>query len=198
MNEHLANAFWKRIQGSIRMKCGDDAEILDTHFQIYRNLVDHVTGKGPYDKKKGLIIMGTEGNGKSTMARALCSTWNMYLNNLYEDYSPIRARAQIRNATELAKQVGKYGIQVLDVLVQAEVLILDDIGVEPIPKYFGNDIDVIGHLILEREERQTPSRKLIITTNLTQEGLKKRYGVRILDRLRALCSIVLVEGKSFR
>lgn len=75
------------------------------------------------------------------------------------------------------------------------ILIIDDVGVEREQNVFGEKKNTFNQIVYEAERYGW---LLIVTTNLTIEELKDKYGERTLDRLRALTTPVVFRGKSLR
>jgi DNA replication protein DnaC len=72
------------------------------------------------------------------------------------------------------------------------IVLLDDMGVEHDSEWAREEIyDIIN----ARYEAKLPT---IITTNLTPSEITARIGVRSADRIREMCSVVEVGGKSWR
>jgi DNA replication protein DnaC len=73
---------------------------------------------------------------------------------------------------------------------------IDDLGAErPSIKY--GDRDEIMRLVIERRVRERKGRTHV-TTNLTGEQIRERYGDRILDRLMGMCKVFKMVGQSRR
>lgn len=75
------------------------------------------------------------------------------------------------------------------------VLFVDDIGVERDARNYGERVNVFNQIVDEAERR---NKLLIVTTNLTIDEIREKYGERTLDRLRALTKLVLFKGESLR
>ncbi|MDU4960179.1 MAG: ATP-binding protein [Sporomusaceae bacterium] len=72
------------------------------------------------------------------------------------------------------------------------ILILDDLGAEYHQEWVLSKVDSI---ITDRYNRMRP---IIVTTNLSQAGLKGKYAERIIDRLKATSKVVNFKGESLR
>ena len=83
----------------------------------------------------------------------------------------------------------------LDSLMDTDVLLLDDLGSEPLME--NNTIVQLFNLI---NERQTAGKGLIISTNLTETELRERYTERIASRLtdKRQCTIIKFHGDDIR
>lgn len=76
------------------------------------------------------------------------------------------------------------------------VLIIDDLGTEPATaKVYGTEQTPIAEIINHRYEAMLTT---IITTNLNDEAIAKRYGERTIDRLREMCEKLTFTGASYR
>jgi DNA replication protein DnaC len=82
-----------------------------------------------------------------------------------------------------------------DEIMAKKILSLDDIGTEEIINNYGTKIDPFAEIIDSVEKK---SKLIVITSNLNQDQLTARYGVRILDRIKSTTTRVLFQGKSFR
>ena len=129
--------------------------------------------------KRGLILMGGYGTGKSTMLRALKRV-----------YSPCFCLGDAQTVFDYYKTQGgcKY--------LEDPYLLLDDLGEEP-PKClnYGEEAYPITRLLLYRYDRLLTT---IIATNLDVKGLEKTYGGRLADRLYEQYQILPYEGESYR
>lgn len=134
-----------------------------------------------YDsRKRGLLLCGTLGNGKTTMLRSLrrlfgvnaCyfeaqSVYNYYKSNQSLPYVPAKA-----------------------------VLLIDDLGVEP-PSYndFGEIRFPLGEFLMRRYNLNQPT---VIATNCTVEQLGEIYGDRLRDRMREMYAMISYTEPSYR
>lgn len=73
---------------------------------------------------------------------------------------------------------------------------LDDLGSESLRQSYGNILDRCGKFLTKYHSRGRG--RLIVTTNLNGEGLGKRYGDRVFDRLVDKCIVLKFSGKSKR
>ncbi len=83
----------------------------------------------------------------------------------------------------------------LDTLLDSDVLVIDDLGTEPINKNV-----TLEYLYLVINERQLAGKPTIITTNLTPDGVINRYGERIFSRINnKLISLnIKLDGQDMR
>ena len=127
---------------------------------------------------RGLLVMGNCGLGKSL----ICSKILPILINHY-----CHKVIYITNAQLLNKDI--------DIILRQHLVYIDDIGTESISVKFGEKRLAFAELVDEAEKK---GKLLIITTNLTPDEIKEKYGVRVLDRLHAITKSVILSGESFR
>lgn len=148
----------------------------------YNQIVDWLKD----NNKKGLLVYGDMGTGKSVICRELIpriinGKWDR-LNDEPECY-PIDAYDLSHTDTESIVTFGtKY-------------LMIDDIGVEAEYNNFGTRRSIFREIVNLAEKNGI---LLILTSNLTLDQLKEKYGARTIDRLRALVKPVVFKGASMR
>lgn len=75
-------------------------------------------------------------------------------------------------------------------------LIIDEMGLEPATaKIYGTEVTPIADVLAHRYNEMLPT---IITTNLNDDAIRAKYGVRIADRLREICGRLVYRNASFR
>lgn len=152
------------------------------------------TGKNYADKfkefkkqGKGLLLYGTVGTGKSHMAACIA---NALIDDGY--------RVLMTNFATMVNvlQSSFDGRQeYIDSLNRYALLIIDDLGAERDSEYMQEQV---FNIIDARYRSGLP---MIITTNLTNEELKKPENIgrgRIYDRILERCHPIEVKGGSFR
>lgn len=83
----------------------------------------------------------------------------------------------------------------LDVVKQKHIIYVDDIGTENLSVKYGEKRLAFAELADEAEKK---GKLLILTTNLSIDELREKYGERTIDRLRAITRTVLFSGESLR
>lgn len=137
--------------------------------------------KWMYDsRKRGLILCGTLGNGKTTMLRSLRKFFGANASYFEAQY--------VYNYYKLN--------QTLPYIPDRAVLLIDDLGVEP-PSYnnFGETIFPLGELLMQRYNINRPT---VIATNCTVEQLGEIYGDRLMDRIREMYAMISYTEPSYR
>lgn len=130
-----------------------------------------------------LLLLGGIGSGKTTAAGE-CA----WLVGLAE-----KRVAWIR-ASESARLSG-FGVDALERFERwrsADLVVLDDLGTEAMTPTWQQALD---DLLDDRYQRMAPT---VITSNLTPEGFKQRYGERIADRVRQDGIVSTLSEKSMR
>ena len=141
------------------------------HLPAYDEIIDWIVDT----RGRGLMLMGECGLGKSTI-----------LNFVIPAIFRTKTNKVLRSIP--AKELAAVERNV------APFIIIDDLGTESIKNDYGTKIDAVADAISYAEDS---SKTLLITTNLSPQGLKTRYDERTLDRLRK-CKVVIIKGKSFR
>ena len=140
------------------------------------------------DKSKwGIIMMGNVGAGKTTLMKLLNEYFfqRVYHNN--KAYPVI---------FHTAKEIAKRAINGNEYNEYCYVLAIDDLGEEAKEVMsYGNVITPITDII---ESRYDSRKMTFFTTNLDVNGIKEKYGARVADRLKQMCSIVPFTNPSYR
>ena len=138
-------------------------------------------------KKENLYFHGPTGCGKSHLAAIAARK--------FLDKSVVRT---IR-VSDLARDIracesAEKEIEIIEYLASADVLVLDDLGVEKITEFvFG-----IIYSIIDKRYQDKPY-GLIITSNLFLAELSEKFGEdRVASRLAQMCKIFHVAGKDWR
>ncbi len=157
--------------------------------------------------RKGLLIVGGYGNGKTTIMRSLGMMFQhfqmpmkyaMYnTHDLVSEYERIGSDPTYRESS-------KY--QFYEKLTKVKGLYLDDVKKERVAYNFGK-VNVIRDVLEKRYD--TPGVKTYLTCNYREgdsigdledalEEFGERYGGHVYDRLFALCNIIEFKEKTHR
>lgn len=174
---HLDNAK-ERLEDGLRYFLKDKPmEWVNGYEDVVKFLTDN--------DRRGLLIVGTPGLGKSLIA---CRILPVLLANGVKTPPVVRA-------TDLRKR--------LEELKRERVVIIDDLGKEP-RKHYG-DTDQSFYELCDNSERTGAI--LIITTNLAttptddprySDDIETRYGEAVLSRLNAITHVAVFEGNGLR
>ena len=143
--------------------------------------------------RSGLFLYGAAcGTGKTTLANAMCTLVNYIFDSVF---SSERKTVYRTTAINLVKMYSDNPEQYKR-LANQELLFVDDLGTEPASiKIYGNEFSPVTELIYNRYEKQQWT---IVTSNLSDEQIKERYGARIDDRIREMFDKIHFQGQSYR
>lgn len=144
--------------------------------------------------KFGLMLCGGCGNGKTTFVKAFQQILNKFEIKVDDDYSE-RYSIRIVNARDLAR-VCKEDYDEWRGLCYKRMLAIDDFGTESLEVMdYGNVLYPITDLLTTRYDRHLYT---ILTTNLTPQEIRPRYGDRIADRLNEMMGKVIFANSTYR
>ena len=83
----------------------------------------------------------------------------------------------------------------IDKILKNHIVCIDDIGTEGEYVKYGEHRVPFAELVDLAEKKGT---LLILTTNLTVDELRVKYGERVVDRLRAITNVIYFKGCSLR
>lgn len=140
---------------------------------------------------KGLLLFGGVGVGKTTLMRAFTKNQrNSYVikmtRAIEDDFSQdgdkvLKAYSGLYYPKDIQSNPYKH---------EAFGICFDDLGTEPISKYYGKDSNVMAEVILNRYDKNLPFSITHITTNLSTAEMKSRYGTRVTDRMREMFNLL--------
>lgn len=138
-------------------------------------------------RKKGLLIIGPPGHGKSTLMQTV--DWGA----TFKNGSKANGFYDMHKIVEKFEDTGKINFlkEGLQGGIQNEYRCFDDLGVERIANHFGSKINVMDHII-------DRFKGCSYTSNLVLKRLTEKYGARTVGRLREHCYIIMLEDKDFR
>ena len=139
--------------------------------------------------KKGILILGNVGVGKSTLFK--------------EEFKGTHRDGRSYNgyvsAHDIVRAFNRLGIN--DFMSEfknvqcPQIECVDDLGTEITGNYFGSRLDVIEYLI---QEWYTKGTRPCFTTNLNPTDIVTKYGSRVWDRLQEMCYIIVLEDTNLR
>jgi len=152
-----------------------------------------------YPNEKGFLLMGPSGVGKTHLAIGAISelTLERGISCMFKDFFLLLA--ELRQAYS----EGVSENEILRPLIEAEVLVIDEMGKGKCNEW---EINILDQLI---SNRYNSSKKTLITTNFPSkeysdkvyekgELLEERIGERIFSRLNEMCSFLYIEADDFR
>lgn len=137
-----------------------------------------------YSFKKGLLIRGISGLGKTFLVQ--CIEKN--------ELNPILVLSMIQIAEEI-KQNGEYEIMMGD----NKIIYLDDVGTEEATvNHYGTRINYFKNFIEMVYLRNKTFNKLMISTNNSFSEIEEKYGFRVRSRMKDMFNIIDVTGNDMR
>ena len=141
---------------------------------------------------RGLFLRGSCGIGKTYGVSVLANFLSC----------PLAHAKEFEKAyLELPPEEFDHFVDALSGWCECRTLVIDDLGVENTPVVkFGTPCNVLEEAI-DRRYRQAftaESKHTIITTNLSDEALQRKYGHRILDRMDEMFEFYTIQGESLR
>jgi len=139
------------------------------------------------DLKKGILLLGPVGCGKTQLM------------TLMREVPPTDKTFVMKTCRDISFEFGTNGFPALDRYSHLSfrenntprIFCFDDLGPENTIKYFGNECNVMGEIILSRYEQFIACGMLThITTNLTADDMDEYYGSRIRSRLREMLNLI--------
>lgn len=145
--------------------------------------------------KPSLIIYGNQvGTGKSTMANAIFQVLNFFHEDKMFLESGVTQTKRV-SAMDLIR-IHRDKPQGFEQLLVTHRLIIDDVGTEPANvKVYGTESSPLTELLFARYDRRLWT---VITSNLSDDDLRNRYGVRVTDRFNELFDKIYFSGYSYR
>lgn len=127
---------------------------------------------------KGLFMFGDYGRGKSFLARYVLPAIILHTH---------RKVFKVVDAGEINREKENF--------FKYRFLVLDDIGTEEIKNSFGNKTVVFTEVM---DYAEKTGALLIITSNLNDEAITAKYGIRTMERVLSCCTPVKFTGQTLR
>ncbi len=163
----------------------DDIPIITTLLVYFLN--DEIMAKTiEIDLNKGILLSGPIGCGKTSLM------------NLMRHVPEQERKFILKPTREISFEFIKEGYEVIQRYNSGNKLnngiknyCFDDLGTENNLKYFGNECNVMGEILLSRYDLFI-NKKIIthITTNLSASEIEAAYGNRVRSRLRAMLNLI--------
>ena len=158
------------IFDGIKSFVGDGATWVKEYDEVASWLTDN--------EGKGLLLMGNCGRGKSLLAtKVLPLLINTCCRKMVSTYTAMQMNMKP------------------DAGMSKHLICVDDIGTEGESMLYGNRRMVVAELA-DAAERE--GKMLLLTTNMSVDELRQKYGERTIDRLRVVTKPILFNGESLR
>lgn len=172
-----------------------DANTKELMNELYYYVNGETSPKLNLDPKKGILLWGNIGTGKSTIIRILGEVLRMF----GKGYKTV-------NCSYMATQFAASGLDAVNTSTYNETdrgvrpvdRAFDELGREPIPaRHYGNELNIMQYVFQCRYELRE-SIRTYATTNINPQSLGSLYGDYIADRMSEMFNIVELKGKSRR
>jgi DNA replication protein DnaC len=139
---------------------------------------------------RALVLSGGRGCGKTTAA-----SWIVGQRWHDEDHDTFgfRIKPIFIDVSRLSR-LSRYKAEDMDPLERSPLLAIDDLGMEYADEK-GNFLSTLDGIF---NARYAAGLRTVITTNLTHEAFSKRYGERVIDRIRETGRFFEMADKSLR
>lgn len=182
--EQVIQIIWSKLN-----KRANDGKFDPTNKQseVMNFLFKHFAGD---EQKKGVCLIGTYGCGKTEILKAFITTRFKPFN-----YLSAKKNCLTTSSIEMVDYYNKD--QNFDKFFENH-LYIDDFGSEQRAKYMAKDEEPILSKFLELWYLRRGEYRLYLTTNLGVEELRKKYGGRVLSRLKQLCDFIELKENDQR
>ena len=202
MMQEFANKVDKIIKNSKMSKRNlnykfENFEVNSNNKKVYQSLKNYSEKLVNEVERKGLILVGNNGVGKTHLA---CSIANDLIKNgipiIYGIL--INLLAELKNIYDVDNNISE--MEIIKLYEKVDLLIIDDLGKEK-PSEWG--LEKLFTIINSRYENNLP---VIITTNYDQNSLIDRLSINgeietaksIISRLYEMCYLVKIEDRDHR
>jgi len=147
-------------------------------------------------KKPGLLLFGSIGSGKTTLARAIMRTINYLYYSVYRDQRKEIAEISALNLVKLIATGEKTDEESFLRFQKREMVFIDDLGLEPAAiKNYGNEILPVVDLLYYRHDRMLFT---ICTSNLDMNDFEQKYGQRTASRFYEMFNRIGFTNDDYR
>lgn len=170
---------------------GVEMQIDDYNREIVNNLALYFTGvEGPLNLRKGIMMYGGTGTGKTSMMKAFSEnplrSFNMYECKYMALLYSTGGFEKIEQFTGpiAPPHINRFRHETYGIC-------FEDLGTEDMKKNYGNEANVMKDIIEMRYSRHSILSGLThITTNLTGDQIEDLYGERVRSRMREMFNII--------
>lgn len=140
-------------------------------------------------KKRGIILYGSTGTGKSLI-------FDLLRRIIHPDNKEYMFGA--KNVLDIVSDFNEDGHTIFRAHEKLHML-YDDLGTEKRGSHYGESIEIFELLIQFRYELfRAAGIRTYFTTNLNEQEIQMRYGERCWSRLKEMCAHLLLDGSDKR
>lgn len=174
-NRKIKRLFNQSNLGERFEKSNFESIIKTEHNKILLGTLEKFANEFPKHKEKSFLIFSHVGTGKTLMTSATCNLIMQKHNNscIFMRITDLINQIQETYSKDSTIKESK----IMYNLKRCSLLVLDDLGTETLTE---KAEEIIYKII---DDRYNNSKSIILTANLTLEGLKTRYHTRILSRI---------------
>lgn len=166
-------------------------ETQKTQLLKVKDIFEKIADKFPEINQNFIVVSGKTGVGKTFMTECLASTLidKGYIVSFVSAFGMNKLMLSYHTCFDQNKQ------SYLDAMIDPDVLVIDDLGTEPILKNV-----TLEYLYVVLSERSRLGHLTIITTNLNSGELLDRYNERIFSRLvnKRESMLIQIQGDDLR
>lgn len=189
------------IKVKFKYQYGQDIIIDENNKDIIFNMCKYFTNEtGILELENGIMLSGGVGCGKTTLMK-------LFNDNPKNSFIVVSCR---KVAQEFANggQDNKGGFKAIEKYFNKIYgtrnrfghneygICFDDLGTESEKKNFGNNLNVMAEILLNRYDNQLLKGMTHITTNLTADEIEQYYGTRIRSRMREMFNGIYFSKES--
>lgn len=147
--------------------------------------------------KRGLLMIGRTGCGKTTMMNAVCKMINaLYYSNISGTGTNADRRAFQWETAYTIENFARNERERYENFKRCEWAAIDDMGQESVSvTEYGNIVYPVRDILLYRYENNLTT---IVTTNLLPKVITEKYGPRIGDRMAEMFETIMFNEDTYR
>lgn len=173
----------KNVFGKDLIVHDDNKHLITALCYFFSNDARFETDLG-YSLKKGLLIKGRSGLGKTHLVRCLEEN----------ELNPVKVFSML----DIEKEIKREG-DFIPVIGNRKKLYLDDVGTEEaVVNHYGSKVNWFKWFIEDYYLEGRPFHTVIISTNSSPEEIEQKYGFRVRSRMREMFNTIDVKGKDMR
>jgi DNA replication protein DnaC len=190
---------------SLKISFDVDFKIDANNKEVMTNLSQYFTGNPEFENKtkkwslkKGILLFGQVGTGKTTIMRFFKDTPTAYIKLI--SCRAIADEYSLHGLEEIEQYCynAPFGLYNRAFQGNAYSYCFDDLGTETIASHYGETRNVMADIILNRYDNSLPFNTTFITTNLSADQIKDLYGLRVFDRMKEMFNLITLKSESRR